>query len=188
WRVACFLSSVATVSKVLVFLVLADIVARRVRLLARIAVVLALIACVCDVQANVSMMVAFSDLSMQIRSGGAYAKQDLVQLCWIVINQALGQTLLIANLLYAVAGTLYSTALFLSRTFPRWLFWLGLAEWTLAASVTLTAFLGLLTTSFFLAVASVVGIIIWLISLAIVLDLGAKPEALPAAKQVAEHS
>lgn len=176
WRSACLASSISSVSTVLVFLALNEIVAKKARLIMKIALVLAVIGCASDLQSHFSMMVLFSDLATQVKLNGTYVRQELVQLSWVTINQALSQTLLLTNLLYSIAGILTVTALLRTKIFPQWLFWMGLPLWLISLSSTAVAFAGRLTLSLSLLVGSVIGFIVWTVAIALVLDLRGNPD------------
>ena len=188
WRLSCLLDATASISKVLVFLMLNIIVDRKARLLTRIGLLLSLIGCAVDLTAQVNLLVVLSDLALQLKLNSSYLKQDLLQLAWMIINQSLGQIILVSNLLYAVGGLTATIGLFQTKTLPKWLFWVGMPVWLLSLSGTFVAFLGQLSLSVSLLLGFSLGFIVWTVSLAIVLDLRARPEPEEASSQLAEFS
>lgn len=176
WRASCLLNAVSSVSKVLVFLLLNIIVDRKARLMTRIGLLLSLIGCAVDLSAQVSLLVVLSDLAVQLKLNFNYLKQDLLQLSWMVINQALGQIILVANVMYSIGGLTATIGLFQTKSLPRWLFWIGMPVWLLSFSGTLVAFFGQLPLAVSLLLGFSLGFIVWAVSLAIVLDLRARPE------------
>jgi len=186
WRISCLLNATASVSRVLVFLMLNVIVDRKARLLTRIGLLLSLIGCAVDLTAQVNLLVVLSDLAVQLKLNSSYLKQDLLQLSWITINQALGQIILVSNLMYAVGGLTATIGLFQTKSLPGWLFWIGMPVWLLSLSGTLVAFLGQLPLSMSLLLGCSLGFIVWTVSLAIVLDLRARPNTEEESSQLAE--
>lgn len=186
WRLSCLLDATASISKVLVFLMLNIIVDRKARLLTRIGLLLSLIGCAVDLTAQVNLLVVLSDLALQLKLNSSYLKQDLLQLAWMIINQSLGQIILVSNLLYAVGGLTATIGLFQTKSLPKWLFWVGMPVWLLSLSGTFVAFLGQLSLSVSLLLGFSLGFIVWTVSLAIVLDLRARPESEEATSQLAE--
>ncbi len=186
WRLSCLLNALSSVSKVLVFLMLNVIVDRKARLLTRIGLLLSLIGCAVDLNAQISLLVVLSDLAVQLKLNSSYLKQDLLQLSWMIINQALGQLILVSNLMYAVGGLTATIGLFQTKSLPRWLFWIGMPVWLLSFSGTLVAFFGQLSLSVSLLLGFALGFIVWAVSLAIVLDLRARPESVDSPSQLAE--
>jgi len=176
WRASCLLDAIASVSKVLVFLLLNVIVDRKARLLTRIGLLLSLIGCAVELTAQVNLLVVLSDLAVQLKLNSSYLKQDLLMLSWITINQALGQIILVSNLMYAIGGLTVTIGLFMTKSLPKWLFWIGMPVWLLSLSGTFVAFLGQLPLSMSLLLGFSLGFIVWAVSLAIVLDLRARPE------------
>ncbi len=186
WRLSCLLDATASISKVLVFLMLNIIVDRKARLLTRIGLLLSLIGCAVDLTAQVNLLVVLSDLALQLKLNSSYLKQDLLQLAWMIINQSLGQIILVSNLMYAVGGLTATIGLFQTKSLPKWLFWVGMPVWLLSLSGTFVAFLGQLSLSVSLLLGFSLGFIVWTVSLAIVLDLRARPESEEATSQLAE--
>lgn len=188
WRLSCLLNALSSVSKVLLFLMLNIIVDRKARLLTRIGLVLSLIGCAVDLNAQVSLLVVLSDLAVSLKLNSSYLKQDLLQLSWIIINQALGQLILVSNLMFAIGGLTATIGLFQTKSLPKWLFWVGMPVWLLSLSGTLMAFLGRLTHSVSLLLGFSLGYIVWAVSLAIVLDLRARPDPAESSSQLAEFN
>lgn len=176
WRTMCLLSSLSSFSTVMVVLMLREVVTRRARLFMRVALILAVIGCAADLQSHFSLMVLFSDLATEIKSNGSYVRQELVQLAWMTVNQALSQTLLLTNLMYSLAGVLSVASLLMTRTFPQWLFWMGLPIWLIALSATLVAFAGQLIMALSLFICSVVGFIVWTVAIALIIDIKNNPK------------
>ncbi|MCC7527630.1 MAG: hypothetical protein IT342_03845 [Candidatus Melainabacteria bacterium] len=188
WRLSCLLNALSSVSKVLLFLMLNIIVDRRARLLTRIGLVLSLIGCAVDLNAQVSLLVVLSDLAVSLKLNSSYLKQDLLQLSWMIINQALGQLILVSNLMFAVGGLTATIGIFQTKSLPKWLFWVGMPVWLLSFSGTFVAFLGDLSLSVKLLLGFSLGFIVWAVSLAIVLDLRARPDPAESSSQLAEFS
>ncbi len=188
WRFSCMLNALSSVSKVLVFLMLNIIVDRKARLLTRIGLLLSLIGCAVDLNAQVSLLVVLSDLAVQLKLNSSYLKQDLLQLSWMVINQSLGQLILVSNLMYAFGGLTATIGLFQTKALPKWLFWIGMPVWLLSFSGTVVAFFGQLSLSVSLLLCFSLGFIVWAVSLAIVLDLRARPEPTEAPSQLADFN
>ena len=186
WRSCCLLNALSSVSKVLVFLMLNIIVDRKARLLTRIGLILSLIGCAVDLSAQTSLLVVLSDLAVQLKLNSSYLKQDLLQLAWMTINQALGQIILVANLMYAFGGLTATIGLLQTRALPKWLFWIGMPVWLLSFAGTFVAFWGQLSLSFSLLLGFALGFIVWGVALAIVLDLRARPDHTHAPSQLAE--
>lgn len=186
WRLSCLLDAIASISKVLVFLLLNIIVDRKARLLTRIGLLLSLIGCAVDLTAQVNLLVVLSDLALQLKLNSSYLKQDLLQMAWMIINQSLGQIILVSNLMYAVGGLTATIGLFQTKSLPKWLFWVGMPVWLLSLSGTFVAFLGQLSLSVSLLLGFSLGFIVWTVSLAIVLDLRARPETEEPSSQLAE--
>lgn len=188
WRLSCLLNALSSVSKVLLFLMLNIIVDRKARLLTRIGLVLSLIGCAVDLNAQTSLLVVLSDLAVSLKLNSSYLKQDLLQLSWMIINQALGQLILVSNLMFAIGGLTATIGLFQTKSLPKWLFWVGMPVWLLSFSGTIVAFLGQLSLSVSLLLGFSLGFIVWAVSLAIVLDLRARPDHAQSSSQSAEFN
>lgn len=186
WRLDCLLNAFSSVSKVLVFLMLNIIVDRKARLLTRIGLILSMIGVAVDLNAQVSLLVVLSDLAVQLKLNSSYLKQDLLQLAWMTINQALGQLILVSNLMYSIGGLTATVGLLMTKSLPKWLFWIGMPVWLLSFSGTFVAFFGQLTLTVSLLLGFSLGFIVWTVTLAIVLDLRARPEPTVATSQLAE--
>ncbi len=186
WRLSCLLNALSSVSKVLLFLMLNIIVDRRARLLTRIGLVLSMIGCAVDLNGQISLLVVLSDLAVSLKLNSSYLKQDLLQLSWMTINQALGQLILVSNLMFAFGGLTATIGIFQTKSLPKWLFWVGMPVWLLSFSGTFVAFLGDLSLSVKLLLGFSLGFIVWAVSLAIVLDLRARPDPAESTSQLAE--
>jgi hypothetical protein len=106
----------------------------------------------------------------------------------MIINQALGQLILVSNLMFAVGGLTATIGLFQTKSLPKWLFWVGMPVWLLSFSGTFVAFLGQLSLSVTLLLGFSLGFIVWAVSLAIVLDLRARPDPAESPSQLAEFN
>jgi|GEM_PF-1253028 hypothetical protein len=186
WRLSCLLNALSSISKVLVFLMLNVIVDRRARLLTRIGLILSIIGVAVDLNAQVSLLVVLSDLAVQLKLNSSYLKQDLLQHSWIIINQALGQLILVSNLMYSFGGLTSTIGLLMTKSLPKWLFWIGMPVWLLSFSGTFVSFFGQLYLSISLLLGFSLGFLVWVVVLAIVLDLRARPEPAHATSQLAE--
>lgn len=186
WRLDCLLNALSSVSKVLVFLMLNMIVDRRARLLTRIGLILSMIGVAVDLNAQVSLLVVLSDLAVQLKLNSSYLKQDLLQLSWLTINQALGQLILVSNLMYSIGGLTATVGLLMTRSLPKWLFWIGMPVWLLSFSGTFVSFFGQLYIAISLLLGFSLGFVVWTVTLAIVLDLRARPEPTVTSSQLAE--
>ncbi|MBK9618554.1 MAG: hypothetical protein IPO31_05110 [Candidatus Obscuribacter sp.] len=149
WRTSCLLVLLSSISTLVFILAMREVLEEKYRYLVGIAVCLSIVACGQDVEAIGRMMVLFGDIALQ-----GYIRQDSVQLGWLLINQSLTETFMMANLLYGMAGLCIALCLTKTRVLPRTLAIAHLPVWSIMLLASVSTFLGYLPVSIVLVFTS----------------------------------
>lgn len=174
WRTSCLLTSASAISFVIVLAAIRETLPRRFRFASLIALILAIIGAANDLQSHFSMMVLFSDLASQMQL--SFSKQDLMQLAWMVINQSLSQTFLIANILYCISGVIVSVAMVLTPEYPPWASWLGVPVFALGLATSVLAFAGSLNLAICFMFGTTIMYVAWVVVLGAAVDPLTRPD------------
>jgi len=177
WRCAWLAAAASSLSYLVLVVCICALLDRKLRRALTVAILFTTVALANDLSGQFSMMVLFSDLAQQLHGHGTFLQHETVQLAWATMNQALSQTMLIANTLYSAAGMLVVVCALLTRSFPAWLAWLGLPVWMARLNVSILVFVGALKWALVLLVASTVGFVVWTTVMGMGLRLLGKPQA-----------
>lgn len=161
WRSAWLAAAVASVSFAVFAVACCQLVDRRFRAATAVALIFVTVALTNDLNGQFSMMVLFSDLAYQMRGHGSFLQHETAQLAWSTMNQALTQSVLIANTLDALAGLIIGVCATLTRSFPKWIALVGLPIWLVMLSVSVLSFLGALKSALVLLLAVTVAFVLW---------------------------
>lgn len=174
WRLTLFAASAASLAYLFLVVALRDIVEPKLRSLALLCVCFCTIASTNALNAYFSMLVLFTDLSLQLSMRGGFPHAELSRLAWVTMNQSVMQTMLIANSLYAVVGLFLVSFIFRSRHLPNWLAWSGLPIALVALNVSIFTFIGELQWAMVLSFAGLIALVLWLTTLGLVLRMMAR--------------
>ncbi len=177
WRCAWIAAALASLSFIVFVVAVCSLLDRRLRPALTVAIVLTTAALTNDLNGQFSMMVLFSDLAQQMRGHGSFLQHETVQLAWSTMNQALTQSVLIANTLYSISGMLVVVCAMMTRGFPKWLAWFGLPIWVATLWVTVFVFVGALKWALVLLLASTVGFVVWTTVMGLAFRTLGKPHA-----------
>jgi len=177
WRCAWLAAATSSLSFLVLVVCVCTLLDRKLRPALTLAVLFATAALTNDLSGQFSMMILFSDLAQQLHGHGTFLQHETVQLAWSTMNQALSQSMLIANTLYSVAGVLVVVCALMTRSFPSWLAWLGLPVWIARLNVSILVFVGALKWALVLMVASTAGFVVWTTVMGLALRLVGKPSA-----------
>ena len=158
WRASCLLVMFSSLSTLLFILAMRDILEEKFRSTVGVAVCLAVVACVLDIEGVSRMMVLFADISMQGQLNCTYLGSDLVQIGWTVINQSITQTFMLSAFLYGAAGMCIVRCLSLTRFVPRFLAFAHLPVWLCMIITAVVTFLGYLPAALSLMFAASLGL------------------------------
>lgn len=158
WRFSCLCVCVSSVSTLIFILAMREVLEEKFRFRVGVAVCLSVVACAQDLEAVTRMMVLFADISLQGVISCTYLTQDLVQLGWLLINQSITQTFMVASFLYGFAGLCIVRCLLSTRVLPRSLAYAHLPVWATMVASAITTFLGYLPISVVLIFAGNLGL------------------------------
>ena len=158
WRTSCLLVMASSLSTLLFILAMRDILEEKFRSTVGVAVCLALIACMLDLEGVSRMMVLFADIALQGQINCTYLGADLVQIGWTIVNQSITQTFMLSAALYGMAGLCIVRCLSLTRFVPRFLAFAHLPVWLCMVVTAVVTFLGFLPAALCLMFAGNLGL------------------------------
>jgi len=158
WRISCLFVMLSSMSTLLFVLAMRDVLEEKFRSTVGVAVCLAILACVLDLEGASRMMVLFADISMQGQLGCTYLGADLVQIGWTIINQSLTQTFMLSSFLYGCAGLCIVRCLSVTRFVPRFLAFAHLPVWLCMVVTSVITFVGDLPVAICLMFAGNLGL------------------------------
>ena len=158
WRSCCLLVMASSVSTLLFLLAMRDVLEEKFRSTVGVAVCLAIMACMLDLEGVSRMMVLFADIAQQGQINCTYLGADLVQIGWTIVNQTITQTFLLSAFLYGTAGLCIVRCLTGTRFVPRYLAFAHLPVWLCMVVTSVITFLGFLPAALCLMFAGNLGL------------------------------
>ncbi len=158
WRVSCILVMLSSMSTLLFILAMRDVLEEKFRSTVGVAVCLAILACVLDLEGVSRMMVLFADIAMQGQINCTYLGADLVQIGWTIINGAITNTFMLSAFLYGLAGLCIVRCLSATRFVPRFLAFAHLPVWLCMVITAVVTFVGHLPAALCLMFAGNLGL------------------------------
>jgi hypothetical protein len=158
WRTCCLLVMGSSLSTLLFVLAMRDVLEEKFRSTVGVAVCLAIVACVLDLEGVSRMMVLFADIAMQGQINCTYLGADLVQIGWTIINQSITQTFMLSAFLYGAAGLCIVRCLSGTRFVPRYLAFAHLPVWLCMVVTAVVTFVGHLPAALCLMFAGNLGL------------------------------
>ncbi|MBX9670754.1 MAG: hypothetical protein K2X93_24345 [Candidatus Obscuribacterales bacterium] len=178
WQLTCALSGLSAISFLILFLAIKQILRVRDTLWLSTATMLIVIAVALDVQSFGNLMVYFGDISSQVVKVSGF-KQYLILEGWRSLNQALTQSILLANTFYAVGGLILARAIIAGFGLPKWLGWTSIPVWLVAILASILTFTGQLKIVIVVMFAMVIAFILWTIALAVAVDAYSHTHRIP---------
>jgi len=169
WQLACFAIGASSLSFLVLFLAIKQVLRLRLNLWLNIASYLVVIAIALDLQSYGNLMIFFSDVSTQLLRSSGY-KQLLMMEGWRTVNAALTQSVIIANSLYALAGLVMAAAIVRGQGLPKWLGWTSVPVWVVGLAASVLTFCGQLSWALVVMFAMTIAFILWTIALAVAVD------------------
>ncbi len=169
WQSTCALAGLCAISFLFLFLAIKQILRVRDTLWLNMAMMLTVIAVALDLQSFGNLMIYFSDISTQLLRVSGF-KQYLILEGWRSLNQALTQSLVLANTLYAASGLILARAIIAGFGLPKWLGWTSIPVWLVAISASILTLAGQLSMVIVVMFAMVIAFILWTIALAVAVD------------------
>jgi len=158
WRTSCIFVMFSSLSTLAFVLAMRDVLEEKYRSTVGVAVCLALMACVLDLEGSSRMMVLFADIAMQGQINCTYLGADLVQIGWTIINQSITQTFMLSAFLYGAAGLCIVRCLAGTRFVPRFLAFAHLPVWACMVITSVITFMGYLPAAVCLMFAGNLGL------------------------------
>jgi hypothetical protein len=169
WQLTCFSIACSSLSFLMLYLALKQILRLRHSLWITAATFVVVIAIAIDLQSYGNLTVVFSDLCVQLTKNSGY-KQLLMLEGWRTVNQGLTQSVLIANSLYSLAGLVMAAAIVAGKGLPKWLGWTSVPIWLAGLAASVLTFCGQLSWALVIMFAMTIAFIIWTIALAVAVD------------------
>lgn len=169
WQAACFAAGISSLSFMMLFVALKQVLRLRHNIWINAAAFLVVIAISLDLQNYGNLMIGFSDTSIQLMRATGY-KQMLMLEAWRSVNQALTQSVIIASSLYAISGLVLSTAIISGVGLPKWLGWTSIPVWLAGLAASVLTFYGQLSWAMVLMFAMSITFILWTIAIAVGID------------------
>lgn len=177
WRFACIAAALSSISSLVLFVAIRDVIVVRHSLFLTIALFITVIGVSNDLQAQSSLLVLFSDLSLQLHAGATtISKQAVIMESWVTLNRAATQSLVLATPMYAAAGIILAGSIIVGRGMPKWLGWSALPVWVAGLVATLLTFTGQMTLAVIVLFSSSIAFILWTIAIAVAIDGYASPD------------
>lgn len=177
WRFACISAALSSISSLVLFVAIRDVIVVRHSMLLTIALLITVIGVSNDLQAQSSLLVLFSDLALQLHGGAtAISKQAVLMESWATLNRAATQSLVLATPLYAGAGLVLAGSIIVGRGMPKWLGWCAIPVWVAGLVATLLTFTGAMTLAVIVLFSSSIAFILWTIAIAVTIDGYASPD------------
>lgn len=177
WRFACISAALSSISSLVLFVAIREVIVVRQSMLLTIALLITVIGVSNDLQAQSSLLVLFSDLALQLHAGGPLIdKKDVIIESWATLNRAATQSLVLATPLYAGAGMVLAGSIIVGRGMPKWLGWCALPVWVAGFVATLLTFTGQMTLAVIVLFSSSIAFILWTIAIAVAIDGYASPD------------
>lgn len=161
WRGCCFSFILAQLSFLFFVLSYQRLLEKSLQLFALFALLLVLIASATSLNTEVSMMVLFCDLALEIDTNYSQATSGAVHLSWAIMNQFLSHKILLSGILNAAAGLTLVVLTFNSWRLPAIIAWTGLPVFLAFLFSSLLCVCGHIDTGFVVHYFASIGLAFW---------------------------
>ncbi|MDZ4835385.1 MAG: hypothetical protein SGJ27_16530 [Candidatus Melainabacteria bacterium] len=169
WQLSCATIAGSSLSFLALYLALKQVLRLRHTLWVNAATFFIVIAITLDLQTFANLMITFADISAQLVLSSGY-KQLLMMEAWRVVNQALTQSMIVSNTLYAMAGLVMAGAIVSGFGVPKWLGWTSIPIWLAGLAASVLTFSGQLSLALVLMFSMTIAFILWTITVAVAVD------------------
>lgn len=169
WQSSCIAIGASSLSFLMLYVALKQVLRLRHSLWINAATFISVIAISIDMQNYGNLTITFSDIATQVVHSSGY-KQLLMMEGWRIINQALTQSVIISNTLYAISGLVLAGGIISGYGVPKWLGWTSIPVWLAGLASAILTFSGQLSLALVLMFAMTIAFILWTIAVAVAVD------------------
>lgn len=169
WQSTCLGVAFSSLSFVVFYLALQQVLRLQDKLWINAATFFTVMAITLDLQTCGSLMITLADIATQVVLAGSY-KQLLLLESWRIVNQALTQSMILSNSLYAISGLVLAGSIVTGFGVPKWLGWTSIPVWLAGLAASILAFCGQLSLALVLMFAMIIAFILWTIAVAVAVD------------------